>query len=366
MTFDPNLVLAIVSVLMFAGLIAFFAFLVRHQAEVEPHEETYGVELLEQHYAPGDTVEQPTPYFVSPIPASPDPLEISANLDKKILVGGLMIFAIMGMIAMYFVIQGNFIPGLPGIRAAAVEHQLKLDIRRGKVLYASLCYDCHGRDGKAGTTPEGKVLPGLPLNTAANKYETLADDPAALETRRRLLENTIERGRDVAPPGPGGSIDMPAWHRAEGGPLSDWQVKQLIDLIMHGTDEDWADIVHVRTTHEPPGPLAEQVPAAPPPPSGEQAAANVCSVCHSFQEDRPSTNPLAPNLFNFGAVGPTVAELRALRDSGDEQWLHKWVSNAPEVKPGTAMPAYGGQLGDAGVDLVVEYLLKLGTEGEDE
>ena len=81
---DVNVILGVVSILLFVALIAYFAFLIRHQEQVEPEEKpVYGVELLEQHYAPGATVEQPTPYFVSPIPASPDPLEISANLDKK-------------------------------------------------------------------------------------------------------------------------------------------------------------------------------------------------------------------------------------------------------------------------------------------
>lgn len=354
MTLSVDLLLAVASLLMFAGLVGFFIFLVRHQAEVEPDTQTYGVELLEQHYAPGDTVEQPTPYFVSPIPASPDPLEISANLDKKILIGGLMLFALFGMTGLYFVVQGNFIPGVEGIRAAAVEHQLKLDVRRGKALYASLCYDCHGRDGRAGTTPDGKILPGLPLNRDDFKHENLADDPAALERTRRLIVTTITRGR----PRPAPAYTMPAWHRSEGGPLSDWQIKQLADLIMYGTEEDWADMPHLREEHD--QPVAEQIPEPPAPLSGEEAAAATCSICHSFQQERPSLNPAAPNLWNFGAVGPTVAELKALRDSGDPDWLAKWVSNAPSVKAGTAMPAYGGQLGDEGVKLVVEYLLTLG------
>jgi mono/diheme cytochrome c family protein len=355
---DVNAVLAVVSLLMFAGLVGFFVFLVRHQAEVEPETETYGVELLEQHYAPGDTVEQPTPYFVSPIPASPDPLEISANLDKKILVGGLMLFGLFGMIGMYFVIQGSFIPGFEGIRAAASEHQLRIDVRRGKTLYATLCYDCHGRDGRAGTTPDGKTLPGLPLNKDAFKHEALQDDPAALESARRLIVTTISRGRERPAP----AYSMPAWARSDGGPLSDWQIKQLADLIMYGTEEDWADMPHIRQEQEPPLAVDEQIPGPPALPTGDKLAVQVCGVCHSFQQDRPSTNPLAPNLWNFGATGPTVAELKALRDSGDPDWLAKWVRNAPEVKPGTAMPAYGGQLGDDGVKLVVEYLMTLGKQ----
>ncbi|HET8567890.1 MAG TPA: hypothetical protein VFM93_02760, partial [Candidatus Limnocylindria bacterium] len=84
---DVNTVLGLASALLFIGLLVLFAFVIRHQEQSEPEEEdVYGVELLRQHYGAGETVEQPTPYFVAPIPASPDPLEISGNLDKKILI----------------------------------------------------------------------------------------------------------------------------------------------------------------------------------------------------------------------------------------------------------------------------------------
>src|SRR5256885_17264003 len=83
---DLNTVLAAVSLLLFVVLVGFFGFAVFHQQSVEPREPS-GAELIEQHYAPGATIEQPTPYYVAPVPATPDPLEISANLDRKILLG---------------------------------------------------------------------------------------------------------------------------------------------------------------------------------------------------------------------------------------------------------------------------------------
>src|SRR5205814_7759920 len=86
MQLDLNFVLAVASILMFAGFLAFFGYLIFHQQSLEPPEKT-GAELIEQHYAAGETIEQPTPYYVAPIPAAPDPLEISANLDRIILVG---------------------------------------------------------------------------------------------------------------------------------------------------------------------------------------------------------------------------------------------------------------------------------------
>ena len=361
MALDVNTLLAAASALLFIGLIGLFAFLIRHQEQVEPEEEVYGVELLRQHYDAGATVEQPTPYYVSAIPASPDPLEISGNLDKKILVGAATIFAVLGMIGGYFIIQGDASPLAPGkgLRGAAAEHQLRLDVRRGKEVYASLCYDCHGRDGKGGTTPEGKQLPGLPLNVAGNKYETLREDPAALGARRRLIEQTIERGRHFDPP----RYSMPAWGRSEGGQLSPWQVKQLADFIMHGTEEGWADVAHIRQEHDLDHSVVERIPDPPTIRSGKDVAQASCSACHGIASGAPSVLPQAPNLTDWIASGskprPENPELQALART-DRDWLVKWVSNAKKIKPNTLMSpqaaSEGGTLSDEAIKRVVAWL----------
>src|SRR5437016_13335594 len=101
MQLDLNFVLAVASILMLAGFLAFFGYLIFHQQSLEPPEKT-GAEIIEQHYAAGETIEEPTPYYVAPIPAAPDPLEISANLDRKILVGAGMLFAVFALVAGYF------------------------------------------------------------------------------------------------------------------------------------------------------------------------------------------------------------------------------------------------------------------------
>jgi mono/diheme cytochrome c family protein len=260
------------------------------------------------------------------------------------------------MIGGYFVIQGEASPFAPGgIRAAAERDQLRIDVVRGRALFATLCYDCHGRNGQAGTTPDGKQLPGLPLNKPDFKYANIQADPAKVGDTRKLIENTITRGRPFPPP----RYSMPAWGRSDGGPLSPWQVKQLADLIMYGTDADWADIVHVREEHE--MPVAEQIPPPPALPSGSDVAKGVCSTCHTFTAGQNSPNPLAPNLADYATKGPFNDQLKALKASGDADWLVKWVTNAPSVKPGTAMPPYGaragGTLTDEQVKLVVDYLL---------
>src|SRR5881396_3650268 len=146
---DLNAVLAAVSLLLFLELVGFFRFAVFHEQSVAPREPG-GAELIEQHYAPGETVEQPTPYYVAPVPAAPDPLEISSNLDKKILLGAGMLFAIFALVGGYFFM-------LFAVRAdatserwrdkVATEQQLEKSIDRGRNLYANFCFDCHGKTG---------------------------------------------------------------------------------------------------------------------------------------------------------------------------------------------------------------------------
>ena len=360
MSLDVNTLLAVFSALLFVGLIGLFGFLIRHQEQVEPETEVYGVELLRQHYDAGATIEQPTPYYVSPIPSSPDPLEISGNLDKKILIGAATIFAVLGMIGGYFVIQGEASPFRSGgLRTAATEHQLRLDVRRGKEIYASLCYDCHGRDGKGGVTPEGKTLPGLPLNVSGNKHETLKEDPAGLGARRKLIEQTIERGRHFDPP----RYSMPAWARSEGGQLSPWQVKQLADFVMYGSEEDWADVAHIRQEHDADHSVVERVPDPPAIRSGREVAQGTCAACHGITSGQPSLLPPAPNLSDWIAAGskPRVENgpLTALSKT-DPDWLVKWVSNAKKIKPDTFMTpqaaSEGGQLSDEAIKRVVAWL----------
>ena len=359
---DLNVILAVASLLLFVALLGYFGYIAYHQQQIEPEEKpATGVELLRQHYEPGDTVEQPTPYWVAPIPAAPDPLEISGNLDRKIVAGAAMVFAMFGLVGGYLLLQ--IIPEGPlSLRAAAADRQLEHSIERGKNLYANFCYPCHGKTGlgNSETDVEGKPLPGKPLNTPANKHETLQADPARLKAREDFLRLIISRGKANNPP----QYSMPAWHQTEGGPFNTEQVNQLLNFIMRGTEEDWADIVTIRT-HLAGVDNADVVP--PPPPaalSGGEAARVYCTTCHSFDQNTPSTVSLAPNLWNYGAVGPINDELKRLQASGDPDWLFKWVSNAPKIKPGVIMPPWldteGGSLNEATVRSIVEYLQGLG------
>ena len=363
MTIDPNVVLAGLSIALFVGLIGFFAFVIKHQNEVEPEERpAEGVELIRQHYGAGQTVEQPTPYYVAPIPSSPDPLEIAGNLDKKIVLGGFMLFAV-------FALVGGYLFTLLVVRAdassstwrdrVAEEHQLEALVTRGRNLYANLCFDCHGKDGK------GDVGVGLPLNKPDFKYDNIKGDPAKLAATESLLDLTIHRGRAK----PAGSISMPAWGIADGGPLNDEQIRQLIAFIEHGSDAEWADIVTVRRElglSDVPNPPKVVVLSGKD--HGQALTLNnggiACVTCHSFDPSKTSPVPLAPNLGKYGVEGPLNDQLKALKASGDPDWLFKWISNAPSIKPGVIMPAFsskvGGPLQDQDVRDLMEYVLSLG------
>lgn len=359
-----DLLLGVSSLVLFLIFIVYFGYVIFHQQRVDPDEKpVYGVELLEQHYAPGQTVEQPTPYWVAQIPAAPDPLEISNNLDRKIVAGGVMLFALVGLIGGYFLLQ--IIPGPANLRALGAERQLESSIHRGKNLYANFCYSCHGKMGlgngeKAEAGPlKDQPLPGRPLNTAANKYDTLKLDPAKLKERQDFLHLRITRGKQNPPP----AFSMPAWGQSEGGPFNEEQVQQLINFIMYGTEDDWADILTIRSHIE--GAETALDPGQPPAkPSGREAAQQYCTTCHSFDANTTSPIPSSPNLAKYGVEGPLNDQLKALKASGDPDWLFKWVSNAQKIKPGVIMPPWldteGGSLDEATVRTIVEYLMTLG------
>ena len=200
------------------------------------------------------------------------------------------------------------------------------------------------------------------LNVPGNKVATLQDDPQALKNREDFIRRTITRGK--ANPAP--QYSMPAWGQSEGGPFNPEQVTQLVNFIMRGTEEDWAEIVHIRTHLE--GVLNDHAdPGAPPAPlSGADLAQQYCTACHSFDANRPSVIPDAPNLARYGVEGPLNDQLKALRDSGDQDWLFKWVANAQKIKPGVIMPPWldtegaPQPLNEAAVRLLVTYLEGLG------
>lgn len=307
--------------------------------------------LITQPYAPGQTWEQPTPYFAAPVPESPDPLEVAANLDRKAMLATTLLFGTLVMLGAYFVAG-------PQLRAEAAVKQLEKSAERGSELYASLCFDCHGKRGQGliGFTlnkPDFRATCG-PNGEAVREAEGKACKPSDDEKVRDFLTKTISRGRPFPPP----RYSMPAWSRDENGPLNPEQVNQVVSFVMHG---DWERPLQIR---EQQGLALEETPPSPPKaPSPEEGgrivAQTYCVACHSFEQGKTSPNPLAPNLSKYGAEGPFNDPLKALKTSGDQDWLKKWVQDATVIKPGTAMPPWKNQLSEQQINDVVAYLLSL-------
>ena len=195
---DLNVILAVASLLLFVALLGYFGFIAYHQQQVEPEEKpATGVELLRQHYEPGDTVEQPTPYWVAPIPSAPDPLEIAGNLDRKIVAARRDGLRDVRLSSAATCSSRSSQADPLSLRAAAVRstarafdrarqesvRQLLLRLpRQDRVLEAARC------------DKDGEPMPGKPLNNPAFKYETLQNDPAKLQTTEDFLRLTISRG----------------------------------------------------------------------------------------------------------------------------------------------------------------------------
>ena len=133
---------------------------------------------------------------------------------------------------------------------------------------------------------------------------------------------------------------------------------------MRGTEEDWADIVTIRTHLAGVDNANVEPPTRPAPLSGGDAAQVYCTTCHSFTAGVASTLPTAPNLSDYGVKGPINDELKRLQASGDADWLFKWVANAPKIKPGVIMPPWldteGGSLDEETVRSIVEFLQAAG------
>ncbi len=91
---------------------------------------------------------------------------------------------------------------------------------------------------------------------------------------------------------------------------------------------------------------------------GQQVSQQVCIQCHSFEASKPSPLQTAPNLAGYATKGPYNEPVKALK-ARDPEWLRKWVTNAPAVKPGTQMPKWEGVLTPTQIDAVVAYLLTL-------
>lgn len=125
------------------------------------------------------------------------------------------------------------------IKSEAADQQA-VAIERGRETFISLCLPCHGPAGEgytepgvAGTGRIGAALGGI--NTSLNQQGiNAAGSPVAggVDARTTVISNTIHNGLKATD----GSYRMPPFGAANGGPLNDEQINELILLIQHG---DW-------------------------------------------------------------------------------------------------------------------------------
>ncbi len=117
-----------------------------------------------------------------------------------------------GMLATQFIVFGLAIYMLnePARIAESQTQILAVQLDDAMTLYAQNCSVCHGLTGEGlGATP--------PLDSDA--LRTMAYDD---------LTKTIARGRF--------NTSMPTWSKEDGGPLSDYQISELVGLVQSG---DW-------------------------------------------------------------------------------------------------------------------------------
>ena len=116
----------------------------------------------------------------------------------------------LGSLLIIVSILGYYILNEPTRLVQAQGDVLAVQLDEAMTLYAENCSVCHGLKGEGiGATP--------PL-----------DNPALLTMTYEDIYKTVERGRY--------ETAMPAWAIKDGGPLSDYQINELVTLILHG---DW-------------------------------------------------------------------------------------------------------------------------------
>ncbi len=128
----------------------------------------------------------------------------------EIFIGTIATSFIMLALALYIFLE-------PGRIQLAQANTLTAQLNDSMSLYAENCSVCHGLQGEGiGSIP--------PL-----------DNPALRTTPAIDLIKTISRGRF--------NTAMPAWSQEDGGPLSDYQITEMVALIQSGNWENTRDRV---------------------------------------------------------------------------------------------------------------------------
>lgn len=228
----------------------------------------------------------------------------------------------------------------PHRRSSAEEEKLTESVDRGMAIFSQFCVECHGPDGSA----QGRR--GIPLNLPANQ----ATGPE-WDQREPVIRRAIERGR--------GQI-MPAWSDQEGGPLSDQQVTDLVNMIHTG---DWTEISHYvieqyggfEPTPPPvPTPQGGSEVTDPVAQQGQQIYQQQCAACHSIDGSQ-MTGPSWQGVYGREVTledGSTV--------TADDAYITESIRNpTAKIVQGfaPAMPPF--QLTDEEIAAIIAYMQTL-------
>jgi mono/diheme cytochrome c family protein len=293
----------------------------------------------------------------------------AAAMERKVLVATGMVVTIGLLLTIYGVFD-------PIRQANARERQLTTSIDRGVETYATLCFGCHGTDGKSAVVPgtdPPRVTPQLNRPQFADSYMA---DPDEMKSVRDLVEKTITRGRPGTP--------MPAWGQSDGGTLNVEQINELVEFITHGSrpgtymvhgaeeveiegDTPWDTARALNENHYEAGVAPTPIPPetaalANVPPElkagAELFSKNGCVACHSTQ---PGQTLVGPSLAG-------LADRAGQREPGKsaEEYITESVRNPSAfIVPGfpgppSPMPPFSqAQISDDDLKNLIQYLLSL-------
>ena len=210
-------------------------------------------------------------------------------MQGKIIIGFIFTLILLTFIPLYWATE-------PGRQENALARQTGESMARGAEEYASNCAACHGRQGEGAL---GGVLAGTGLDSKA-------------------LQRVIARGV------PGTA--MAPWGKEDGGPLKDYQIRDLVAFIESLTP----------TTSPSPSPVVPAVDA-------KVLYGSKCSVCHGA--DRQGIARLGPPLTPESLIAKSDADIRKLMQNGI---------------PGTSMPSFGNTLSAEEMDAMLRFIKDIG------
>jgi mono/diheme cytochrome c family protein len=277
-------------------------------------------------------------------PTGVDAMERKVLLATGMIIGTGLVLTIYGMVD-------------DTRQARAAERQLDTSIKRGVEAYSTLCYSCHGTDGKGAVVPDSdppRVAPQL------NRDQFWADDPDQAKLQYDLVYKTIQRGRPGTP--------MPAWGQTDGGTLNQEQIYELTALIIHGDrmidgHTAWERVkehVDEAIAHGAPTPIPPEAAIQVPPElrAGSEAfTRNGCVACHSLSAERQ--NLVGPPLGGLGQRAgtrkPGMSAEDYIRESVRNPNAHI-VEGFPG--PPSLMPPFApAQLPDDQLEQLVQFLM---------